>query len=91
VSSGVDYSIRRDQTSFRKDARKIEWDVKFGLVKVNPIATGTAKQVWRYLYAHEVPYNSLHDQNYSEHRLHALHARNQFREKIQSGALARHC
>src|SRR5271169_3456313 len=25
-------SIRRAQTSFRKDARKVEWDVKFGLV-----------------------------------------------------------
>jgi len=57
-------SIRRDQTSFRKDARKVEWDVKFGLVKVNPIADWTAKQVWRYLHEHEVPYNSLHDQNY---------------------------
>jgi phosphoadenosine phosphosulfate reductase len=57
-------SIRRDQTSFREDARKVEWDVKFGLVKVNPIADWTSKQVWRYLHEHGVPYNSLHDQNY---------------------------
>jgi phosphoadenosine phosphosulfate reductase len=57
-------SIRRDQTSFRKDARKIEWDEKFGLVKVNPIADWSSKQVWRYLVEHGVPYNSLHDQNY---------------------------
>jgi phosphoadenosine phosphosulfate reductase len=57
-------SIRRDQTSFRKDARKIEWDDKFGLVKVNPIADWSSKQVWRYLVEHGVPYNSLHDQNY---------------------------
>jgi phosphoadenosine phosphosulfate reductase len=57
-------SIRRDQTSFRKAAGKIEWDEKFGLVKVNPIADWTSKQVWTYLRDHEVPYNSLHDQNY---------------------------
>ena len=57
-------SIRRDQTSFRQGARKVEWDVKFGLVKVNPIADWTSKQVWRYLHEHGVPYNALHDQNY---------------------------
>ena len=57
-------SIRRDQTSFRKVAGKIEWDEKFGLVKVNPIADWTSKQVWSYLREHGVPYNSLHDQNY---------------------------
>src|SRR5580704_14360832 len=31
-------SIRRDQTSARANAGKIEWDMKFGLVKINPIA-----------------------------------------------------
>jgi phosphoadenosine phosphosulfate reductase len=57
-------SIRRDQTTFRKSARKIEWDEKFGLVKVNPIADWSSKQVWRYLVENGVPYNSLHEQNY---------------------------
>ena len=57
-------SIRRDQTSARGRARKIEWDVKFGLVKINPIADWTSKQVWGYLHDHDVPYNALHDQNY---------------------------
>ena len=57
-------SIRRDQTSFRKGAGKIEWDAKFGLVKVNPIADWSSKQVWRYLVEQGVPYNTLHDQNY---------------------------
>lgn len=57
-------SIRRDQTSSRAGAGKVEWDAKFELVKVNPIADWTSKQVWRYLHEHGVPYNSLHDQNY---------------------------
>jgi phosphoadenosine phosphosulfate reductase len=57
-------SIRRDQTSFRKTAGKIEWDEKFNLAKINPIADWTSRQVWEYLREHSVPYNSLHDQNY---------------------------
>lgn len=57
-------SIRRDQTSARAGARKIEWDAKFGLVKINPLVDWTSKQVWRYIHDHDVPYNELHDQNY---------------------------
>jgi phosphoadenosine phosphosulfate reductase len=57
-------SIRRDQTSVRAGAGKIEWDAKFGLVKINPIADWTSKQVWRYIHDHDVPYNPLHDHSY---------------------------
>jgi len=57
-------SIRRDQTSVRSGAKRIEWDTKFDLVKVNPIVDWTSKQVWRYIYDHDVPYNALHDQDY---------------------------
>ena len=57
-------SIRRDQTSFRASARKVEWDAKFHLVKINPLADWTSKQVWRYLVDHNVPYNPLHDQGF---------------------------
>ena len=57
-------SIRRDQASTRARTHKIEWDAKFGLVKINPLADWTEEQVWRYLHDHEVPYNSLHDQDY---------------------------
>jgi phosphoadenosine phosphosulfate reductase len=57
-------SIRRDQTSARANAQKIEWDAKFGLIKINPIVDWTSKQVWNYIHEHNVPYNALHDQNY---------------------------
>jgi phosphoadenosine phosphosulfate reductase len=57
-------SIRRDQTSMRSAAQRIEWDSKFGLVKINPIVDWTSKQVWRYIHDHDVPYNALHDQDY---------------------------
>lgn len=57
-------SIRRDQTSFRSGARKVEWDEKFQLVKINPLADWTSKQVWNYIVRHKVPYNVLHDRDY---------------------------
>ena len=57
-------SIRRDQTSARSGAHRIEWDAKFGLVKVNPIVDWTSKQVWRYIHEHDVPYNELHNQDF---------------------------
>jgi phosphoadenosine phosphosulfate reductase len=57
-------SIRRDQTATRAGAGKIEWDQKFGLVKINPIADWSSKQVWQYIREHDVPYNELHERNY---------------------------
>jgi phosphoadenosine phosphosulfate reductase len=57
-------SIRRDQTSSRARAGKIEWDEKFGLVKINPIADWNSQQVWQYIHEHHTPYNPLHDRNY---------------------------
>jgi len=57
-------SIRRDQTASRASAHKVEWDAKFGLIKINPLAEWSDKQVWRYIHDHEVPYNPLHDQDY---------------------------
>jgi phosphoadenosine phosphosulfate reductase len=56
--------IRRDQAPTRANARKLEWDAKFGLVKINPLADWKWEQVWDYIRSHKVPYNLLHDQNY---------------------------
>ena len=57
-------AIRRDQTSSRATARKVEWDSKFQRIKINPIAAWTAEMVWAYIRKHKVPYNPLHDRNY---------------------------
>ncbi len=56
--------IRRDQAPSRANAGLIEWDDKFKLVKVNPLARWTWADVWTYIKVYEVPYNPLHDQNY---------------------------
>jgi len=57
-------SIRRDQTAARSGAGKIEWDEKFELVKINPLADWTSNQVWQYIREHDTPYNALHDRQY---------------------------
>jgi phosphoadenosine phosphosulfate reductase len=56
--------IRRDQSLARANARKIEWDARFGLVKLNPLASWNWSDLWQYIKANGVDYNPLHDQNY---------------------------
>jgi len=56
--------IRRDQAPTRANTRKLEWDERFGLVKLNPLADWTWEQVWDYIKENNVPYNPLHDRNY---------------------------
>jgi phosphoadenosine phosphosulfate reductase len=53
--------IRREQAPTRANAQKVEWDARFGLVKLNPLADWTWQDVWRYIHDHDVPYNPLHD------------------------------
>ncbi len=56
--------LRRDQGATRKDTPVVEWDGKFGLVKVNPLAAWMEQQAWAYIVEHAVPYNPLHDRGY---------------------------
>jgi phosphoadenosine phosphosulfate reductase len=57
-------AIRRNQTSERAAADIVQWDAKFGLVKVNPLLGWTKKDVWGFIARHHIPYNPLHDQGY---------------------------
>jgi phosphoadenosine phosphosulfate reductase len=65
--SGVDAwitGIRREQAPTRADAAKLERDERRGLWKVNPLADWTEKDLWRYIYRHDLPYHPLHDRGY---------------------------
>jgi phosphoadenosine phosphosulfate reductase len=57
-------AIRRDQTPARRNAGRIEWDAKFGLMKINPLVDWTSEMVWSYIHEHRLDYNPLHDRNY---------------------------
>jgi len=57
--------LRREQAVTRGGVQKVEIDRDHGgIVKVNPLADWSQKQVWNYIAAHEVPYNKLHDLGY---------------------------
>ncbi|MFO8099288.1 MAG: phosphoadenylyl-sulfate reductase [Salinibacter sp.] len=56
--------VRRDQSPARADAPILKWEPSYEVLKVNPLATWTRKQVWQYLFDHDLPYNPKHDQGY---------------------------
>ena len=65
--SGLDAwitAIRRDQTADRADAKIVELDKKFGIVKINPLAAWSSGDVWKFIAENDVPYNKLHDEGY---------------------------
>jgi len=56
--------IRREQSPTRAGAQVVEWDRKFGLVKINPLVAWKDADVWKYILENNVPYNPLHDRGY---------------------------
>lgn len=55
---------RRDQSKVRASLPIFE-RTEDGRLKINPLANWTKKNLWRYLYQHDVMYNPLHDQGYT--------------------------
>lgn len=56
--------LRQSQTPGRAGVRPVEWDAKFELVKLNPLASWTDRDVWRYVVENGVPYNPLNERGY---------------------------
>jgi phosphoadenosine phosphosulfate reductase len=57
--------IRREQAPTRASSPKIELDARRQIVKLNPLADWSEKDVWRYIFEHDLPYNPLHDEGYA--------------------------
>jgi len=57
-------AIRRNETRERAGVRVVEWDFRFGLVKVNPLALWSSEDVWSSVQRNEVPFNPLHERGY---------------------------
>ncbi len=57
--------IRREQADTRSAAARLERDERRGIWKVNPLADWSEKDVWRYIFEHDLPYHPLHDQGYA--------------------------
>ena len=56
--------LRRDQGQSRRNISIVEWHEKSRMVKINPVAHWTRKQVWDYILQNKVPYNKLLDHGY---------------------------
>jgi phosphoadenosine phosphosulfate reductase len=56
--------IRRVQSPGRLTARKVDLDERRGVVKIQPLVDWSDEDVIGYLYAHDVPYNPLHDRGF---------------------------
>lgn len=56
--------VRRDQSPARSEAPILKWEPQYGVLKINPLATWTRKEVWKYLFDNDLPYNPKHDQGY---------------------------
>jgi phosphoadenosine phosphosulfate reductase len=56
--------IRRDQSSTRAVTQLVQWSARHGLLKINPLAFWSEREVWSYIVAHDVPYNPLLDRGY---------------------------
>jgi len=57
--------LRREQSEDRRTIEFVEWDAERGVLKVNPLADWSAKQVKEAVAAHEIPVNPLHARGYS--------------------------
>lgn len=57
--------LRRSQNVTRADITPVEIDTaNGGLLKLNPLIEWSTDDVWTYIRAHNVPYNTLHDRGY---------------------------
>jgi len=57
-------SLKRSDGPTRADAPIVSWDASFGLVKVNPLATWTDRDITSYLADHDLPVHPLVPRGY---------------------------
>lgn len=57
--------IRREQAPTRAATPKFERDERRQIFKLNPLADWSEKDIWRYIFEHDLPYHPLHDQGYA--------------------------
>ena len=56
--------VRREQSAERALGEATSWDDRYGLWKISPLLEWTEEDVWAYIKARNLPYNSLHDKGF---------------------------
>ncbi|MDA2934322.1 phosphoadenylyl-sulfate reductase, partial [Acidobacteria bacterium AH-259-D05] len=57
-------ALRRSQGPSRADLKVIEWNWKYQVLKINPLARWSRQEVRNFVQSRGVPYNELHDRGY---------------------------
>lgn len=56
--------LRRSQSPTRRGIKTVEFDLKYSVTKVSPLADLERADILRYVRENEIPYNPLHEQGY---------------------------
>jgi phosphoadenosine phosphosulfate reductase len=56
--------LRRDQSPSRAGLAKAERSERYGVWKLAPLAEWSERDIWRYIWTNDIPYNPLHDVGY---------------------------
>ncbi len=56
--------LRRSQSIARANLQLIEWDWRYQVLKISPLAKWEREDVWTYIQKNDVPYNELHERGY---------------------------
>lgn len=56
--------LRNQQSVTRTGVKLVEWDEANRLIKVNPLVHWSEEDVWQYIRANAVPYNTLHKKHF---------------------------
>lgn len=57
-------ALRRDQSPSRAQTPAVVWNNRHNIVKLSPLIHWTEDDIWDYVSLHNLPYNTLHDQNF---------------------------
>ncbi len=56
--------LRRSQSATRANLRVVDWDWRYQVLKISPLAGWERPQIWEYIQKNDVPYNELHEEGY---------------------------
>ena len=56
--------VRRGQAPSRAGVQVVEWNWKYQVLKISPLAKWSRKSIRDFVESHQVPYNELHDKGY---------------------------
>ena len=56
--------VRREQSETRASGQAVMLDSQYGLAKISPLLDWSETEIWTYILANKLPYNSLHDRGY---------------------------